>query len=1237
MARVRPAAYAALLLIVLVTATASAAIPPGLDDPLAVVGWPPSTSLVVAEVVTGGASASDEYVEVANAGSAPADLAGLEVVYATSSGATVTKKAAWTDSLILLPGQHLLLANSAGTYASIADGVYTTGLAATGGAIVLRQTGGAVVDAVGWGDATNAFVEGSAAVAPAAGQSIERLPGAGDNTVDTNSNGADLGVSAAPVPQNLAALPVPPASPTPSPSSSASAEPSPTIAPSDSPAPTATASPVESPTATPDPTATASPGPSATESPAPTPSATAVPTPSESPEPTATASPVESPTATPEPTATVSPAPSATESPAPTPTESPAPSAMPSGTPEPTPEPTAAPLAIADVRALSDGSSATIEGVLTTALGALESGRTGFVQDPSGGIVLYLDAAYATPIPAGTWVRAAGVVGSRYGQRTLRVSGADVAIVAVTGLPAPLDVTTGAAGEALEGLRLRVSGVLTETPTSLADGLGLSIDDGSGPLRLVVAPAALGGATAVTGMVATAIGPLGQRDSSGTDTSGYRLFATLPGELVVAPAPTPNPTAAVTASPAPAVTPSETVAPSPSPTAALTASPSQPAASPTPVVTSSASPSLVPSATPAPLPEPLTVGEARHVPAGATALVRGVVTAEAGRLGTPSLFAIGDDFGGLPVRLADGMAAPPRGTLVEATGIMAEPYGQTELRLVAGGLTSLGTGPLPPPQRIVAGMLGEAVEGRLVTVSGVISTGAAKSTSGDIVFVLTGTDGTALRAYADASARLTTSAPTKGLAVTLTGVAGQHASRKGAFDGYRIWLRDVGDVVRDAGASASPGASPTPSVSPTPGVATVQSIATARARDGATVTVQGVVTADRTLLDGTGRLTVVQDATAAIELYLAAPDASVRLGVRVRVTGVVGRAWGAPRLRAAKVTLLGRESPAVLDLRLAPGPATEWRLVEVSGTVTSVHRTGERWVAELDAGTGGTIPIIALAGAGIPADAIAAGHRASVVGIVKRPYPSASDRRYAVLPRRTSDVSLGAIVQASARPSGSPAESAPVSAAPGQAAWSGGPGGDAPATDLRDLAARLGQRIRVGGIVTKATPDGFYLDDGTATARIILEGGAMSLAAVLAPGDGLDATGSVEDREGLVVVVRDPADIMLVGDLGGEAAPSGSPPAAGALVIGSTTPALAVRSGPASAPGAGGLAAILAVLAVIAAAAALSARRFRDRRRFRARLQHRLAALATAAASPWSPRSAPAEAGPAGPSGVADG
>src|SRR3954465_12819843 len=81
------------------------------------VAWPPSSGLVVAEVVTGGASAADEDVELANAGTGRAGLAGLEGVYVTSTGSTVTRKATWAASLSVEPGRHVLIANSAGVFA----------------------------------------------------------------------------------------------------------------------------------------------------------------------------------------------------------------------------------------------------------------------------------------------------------------------------------------------------------------------------------------------------------------------------------------------------------------------------------------------------------------------------------------------------------------------------------------------------------------------------------------------------------------------------------------------------------------------------------------------------------------------------------------------------------------------------------------------------------------------------------------------------------------------------------------------------------------------------------------------------------------------------------------------------------------------------------------------------------------------------------------------------------------
>lgn len=1147
MARVRLAIYAALLLVLLVGASSGGQVAPQrVAAPAASVGWPPSSGLLVAEIVTGGVSASDEYVEIANAGEEPADLAGLEVAYATSSGTTVSRKVAWATSLTLAPGQHLLLANAAGSYAAAADAVYSGGIAATGGALVLRATGGAVVDAVGWGDAVNAFVEGSPAPAPAAGQSIERRPGgAGGNLVDTNSNSADLVVNVSPAAQNLAAVPGPTSSPT--------AAPTPTPTPADTSAPTATATPAETPAVT----AAPSPTPTQTETPAPTQTATPAPTSPPTPAPTPTSWPTD----------------------IPGPSSTPVPTASSSVAPAPTERPTTLPaISVAAARALPDGAEVLVEGVLTTALGSLESGRAGFVQDHSGGIALYLDAPYADPPLAGTRVRASGTVASRYGQRTLRVAGASVTPVAPDEMPSPVDALTGLAGEAVEGQRLRVAGLVTEAPSSLSDGLGIMLDDGSGPLRLVVGPAALAGRQVAAGDRLVATGPLGQRDSTGTGIGGYRLFATLPGDLDVLPPPSPSPTAGATQTPAPT--------PSPDP---------QPSSAP--------GPSSSPSVSPPPARSPLTVGEARRVAVGRTAWVRGVVTAEAGRLGVAGLLVIGDATGGLPTRLAADMPPPARGTLVEVRGVIAAPYGQTELRVVPDGLAVLGVGEAPPPLALAAGAVGEAVEGRLVSVEGVLAASPARSTGGDVSLLAKGADGVSLKVIASAASGVDARLLRKGASATFTGIVGQRASRAGALDGYRLWLRDT----RDVASALAPGASPTPS-SPGPGSSAApapEPILTARLRDGATVTVVGTVTAGRTLLDATGRRTVIEDATGAIELYLATPDPEVRLGAQVRVTGVIGRAWGAPRLRARSVVVVGQATPTVLDLHTTPGPAAEWRLVRISGTLLGVRRSGGRWVAELDTGTGGRVPVIALAGAAIPAPAVAPGRWATVTGIVRRPYPTASDRRYAVLPRAPSDVVLGSAAGAGRGPVRS-SVAARAGSSGGQAAPAAS---EAPRADLRDLGARVGQRVRVGGLVVEVADDGFRLDDGTATGRIVLEGGAADLAVLVGVGDALDASGRVEDRDGAVLVVREAADLVLGGDPSGEVA-APSPVVLAALTVASVPPSAGVRPPADGMPGPAALGSILACLAALTVAAAVGARRLRARRHLLERVRRRLDALA---------------------------
>lgn len=851
---------------------------------------------------------------------------------------------------------------------------------------------------------------------------------------------------------------------------------------------------------------------------------------------------------------------------------------------------------------MADGSEATIEGVLTTALGALEGGRAGFVQDSTGGIAVYLDSPLEPPLPAGTIVSLTGTLDSRYAQRTLRVAATRIDAMRGSELPAPILVATGAASEPAEGSRIVLEGTVVEAPSAMSDGRGLLVDDGTGPVRVIVAPAALGGFDPMTGDHVTVTGPLGQRDSSGTGLAGYRLYATLPGELAVEPRPTPSPTPTTTPTPTPTTTPT------PAPTSTSTTTPT-PAPTTTPT----------PTPTPASSIAPLGVAEARLLPEGRTAIVRGTVIAEAGRLGTPSLFAIGDATGGIPVRLADGQSAPPRGTLVELRGAIAAPYGQTELRLVAGGLAIVGTGSLPSPIALDAGDAGEPTEGRLARTRGTISVSAAKATSGDLAFTIQGADGASLRILADASAKLDPSTLRKGSQVTLIGLVGQRASRKGVLDGYRLWIRDRTDVTVTAAPSASPSASTSPSASSA--AVPLVTVAAARLREGKRVTVEGTVTVDRSLLDTSGRRAIVEDGSGAIELYLSGEDSSIRAGVRVRATGVVGRAWGAPRLKVDAIRVLGRRTPVAHDLRVTPGAATEWCLVRVRGTIAEVHRSGDRWTAELVAGSLRVL-LVGLPGSGIAASAVTEGRSAIVVGIVKRPYPTATDQRFAVVPRSRADLDLGAAAATaigSAPPRAGAPDTSPASGAPGNPGTAAGPGLEGgPDIPLSALADHLGATVRVGGLVTAVDRDGIRLDDGTATAQLAFEGPAADLASLLQPGDAVNVTGSPEARDEIVLVVTDPAGLVLLGDLGGddEAAVSLDPRALLGGIEGEDGPiaahTAAVSAALAAGPSPDATSVALATLLLTAAlGVGLAAYRVTSsRRRARARIQARLDAIA---------------------------
>jgi hypothetical protein len=1252
--------------------------PPGpiIDVPLAAnqPAWPPSSGLLVAEVVTRGAAASDQYVEVYNAAPEPISLAGLELAYVTASGATISRKQAWTE-LVLPAHHHLLVANAAGSYSANADGLFSGGFSTTGGTVVLRTTSGAVIDALSWGSAASPFVEGVPGAAPPTGWSLERLPGGeAGNGRDTNDNSLDAQPTPSPEPRNIAAGPIPAAPPPPAPTPMLETAPAPT--PAD---PPAEATPAQSdppasedeppgdddeetleltplPDLTPTPTPDLTPTPWLTSHPSPLPEtsddpgASAVPT-----------TPAPSPPATPEPTAaqtaaptgsTLTPTPQASATPVvtPTPTAIPAPTASP--TPAATPDASPDVLGIAQARALPLGTSVTVRGVVTLPLGYAESGKGGFIQDSGDGIALYLAAGTWQALPLATEVTVRGVLETRFSLLTLRVaSAADLAAGTIALAPTPALLSVAEIGEAAESRLVSVEGRISDGISSLTDGFSTAISDDGGTIRVVVATAAgVDRADLSRGLMVRLTGVVGQRDTSGTGLSGYRLHLRQPAdvtELAVAPSPSSAPTAVPDGTPSPGATPSHTVAPVPTPPSA-TAIPS-------------VAPTTAPSATPAPSPSPppagvdsIPIAHARQLPIGQPATVEGVVTARPGRILGDRTACIQDSSAGICVRLPEGVSAAT-GDLIRVSGPLAAPYGNLELRPASGGVTRLGVMALPAARSLLVAELGESTEGLLAIVRGTVKSVSSAST-GAITVIVEDESGEG-RVFVHPALGMTRDQFSRGRPLAVYGIVGDRLGL------YRLWPRDAGDFVSEPAAPTPPGSTPPPAPGATPGPtqqpgptgppaagapaaspgsSAAVKIQEALRRMGQRVVVEGVVTAPPNLLDADGRRVTIQDSDGAILLRLPAGASAPAVGQAVRAEGEVGTYYGAPQLAATQLpAVLG--SARIEIERITRGPlasALEWRLVTISGVVESVHRNGDSWRAEIIL-EGGGVPVVGLARSGVPPDALVKGRSAIVTGVVRRAYPTAGDQRFAVVPRSPADVSMGSLADpaganggagsaagASPQPDGQPAGGGsadpavlPGPTGPGSSSDPGAGSLGTATVALSELGSHQGARIRVGGRVERLYGARVMLNDGTATAVLLLEGEAITMARRLSPGSLINATGTVARHAdgGLMVVVDDPADLVLGAMLSpGQPAPPAHPPSPSAS-NGGVAGAGARDEEAIGAESADAMPMLLGMLAVLGAVTG-SATAFFSRRPGARRAWRELAARLRASVARWQSR-----------------
>ena len=177
-------------------------------------------------------------------------------------------------------------------------------------------------------------------------------------------------------------------------------------------------------------------------------------------------------------------------------------------------------------------------------------------------------------------------------------------------------------------------------------------------------------------------------------------------------------------------------------------------------------------------PKSITIAEARSLPLGTVVTIDGVVTVPSGAFSSSTFdqgFAIQDRTGGIYVSVPDNLGFTLR-QQVRVTGRLADTVLPGLLVLVdVTDVKAHGSGPKVPPLPVATGAVGEATEGKLVTITGTITQPIVNDLPfGFIVFVNDGSG--EVHSFVCASTGIDVSGLSPGQTVEITGFSGQFAS-----------------------------------------------------------------------------------------------------------------------------------------------------------------------------------------------------------------------------------------------------------------------------------------------------------------------------------------------------------------------------------------------------------------------------------------------------------------------------
>jgi hypothetical protein len=170
---------------------------------------------------------------------------------------------------------------------------------------------------------------------------------------------------------------------------------------------------------------------------------------------------------------------------------------------------------------------------------------------------------------------------------------------------------------------------------------------------------------------------------------------------------------------------------------------------------------------------------------------------------------------------------------------------------------------------------------------------------------------------------------------------------------------------------------------------------------------------------------------------------------------------------------------------------------------------------------------VGVARSGIPADALEEGRNATITGIVKRAHPSATDQRFGIAPRTSSDIRLGPAPRGGSPSAGEgevegddpdDADAVLGSEDPGAPGLEDAPMG----ASLSAVPALVGRRVRVAGALRAIDTPLLTLDDGSGRGLVRLLDDDPSFDPPLHLGEVVNVTGTVATRDigGWEIVAR---------------------------------------------------------------------------------------------------------------------